>query len=103
MKMAKEFYYRVKPKDTMRDLEIRFNTNKDNIIRNNPKLSLYPGECVKIKVNDYIMHYVKPMQTLSEIASHYDVDIQSIRENNNLSIDRLYIGQTLKIYKKIHD
>ena len=103
MKISREFYYRIRPIDNIHDLEIRFNTDKNNITRNNPNIPLYTGEWVKIKVNDYITHYVKPMETLMDIAKHYNVDIQSIRENNNLSIDKLYIGQMLKIYKKIHN
>lgn len=101
--MSKEFYYRIRANDTMRNLQTRFNAEQTNILRNNPNIPLYAGEWVKIKVNDYIIHHVKPMETLKDIANFYKVDIDTIKEYNYLSVDKLYIGQTLKIYKKIHE
>lgn len=97
--LAKEFLYRVKTGDTIKDLCIRYNTNKTNIIRNNDSIELYPGEWIKIKVNDYLSHFVKPMETLSKIAKQYDVSIEKLKSDNNLIETRLYIGQLIKIYK----
>ncbi len=97
IEMCDEFFYRVT--DLNLDLFKEFNTSKENILRNNNNIKLYNGEWVKIKENDFITHLVKPMQTLSDIAKDYCVEINKIKVDNNLLCDKLFIGQILKIYK----
>lgn len=97
--LAKEFLYRVKENDNILDLCMKFNTSKSNIIRNNNKIDLYTGEWIKIKVNDYLSHFVKPMETVSKIAKQYNLSIEKLKADNNLKENRLYIGQLIKIYK----
>lgn len=97
--LAKEFLYRVKENDNILDLCMKFNTSKLNIIRNNNKIDLYTGEWIKIKVNDYLSHFVKPMETVSKIAKQYNISIEKLKADNNLKENRLYIGQLIKIYK----
>lgn len=97
--LAKEFLYRVKENDNILDLCMKFNTSKSNIIRNNNKIDLYTGEWIKIKVNDYLSHFVKPMETVSKIAKQYNISIEKLKADNNLKENRLYIGQLIKIYK----
>ncbi len=97
--LAKEFLYRVKDNDTIKDLCSKFNTSKSNIVRNNDDIDLYTGEWIKVKVNDYISHFVKPMESLSKIAEIYDVSVEKLKSDNDLSENRLYIGQLIKIYK----
>ena len=97
--LAKEFLYRVKENDNILDLCMKFNTGKSNIIRNNNKIDLYTGEWIKIKVNDYLSHFVKPMETVSKIAKQYNLSIEKLKADNNLKENRLYIGQLIKIYK----
>lgn len=94
IKLCDEFFYRVKDD---KDLFKIFNTSEENLIRNNLKIKTYNGEVIKIKINDYLVHYVKPMQSLSEIAKIYGVDEDEIVNENNLKIKKLFIGQRLKI------
>lgn len=100
MKISREFSYRVKEGDSISSIIAMFNTEKSNIIRNNPDLELYPGEWVKIKVNDYTIHIVKPMESLSQISQVYEISPDQIKRDNSLESDHLYIGQTIKIYKQ---
>ncbi len=97
--LAKEFLYRIKQNETINVLCTKFNTNKNNIVRNNENIPLYVGEWVKIKVNDYLSHFVKPMETLSKIASKYNLSVEKLKTDNNLQENKLYIGQLIKIYK----
>ena len=94
LKLCDEFFYRVKDGE---DVFQMFNTSEENLIRNNEKLKFYGGEFVKIKINDYVVHYVKPMQTLSEVAQIYKVNENQIVNDNNLKTNKLFIGQMLKI------
>ena len=97
IEMCDEFLYRVN--DVKLDITDEFNTCKENILRNNSDLKFYNGEWVKIKVNNFITHHVKPAQTLTEIAKDYSVDLNKIKADNNLVADKLFIGQILRIYK----
>lgn len=47
--------------------------------------------------NSWVYHRIRRGETLSYIASMYDVDIPSIREWNNLYGNRIYAGQRIKI------
>lgn len=98
VKICDEFYYRAKEKDE--DIFNKFNTSKENILRNNKEINIYAGEWIKIKGNDYILHYVKPVETIDQIASYYNIAAEQILIDNNLESKRLFIGQKLKIYKK---
>lgn len=98
IEMCDEFFYRVN-EDNEKLFE-KFNTSKENVLRNNNNLKFYAGEVVKIKLNDYVLHRVKPAETLKDIARIYDVEIQEIKIKNNLTLDKLFIGQEIKIYKK---
>lgn len=100
IRMCKDFYYRVQVGDTEKNLITKFNTSRQSIIRNNPSLELYAGEWVRIKINDYITHIVRPMDTIKKIASLYNIGVDKLITDNDLKHDKLYIGQTLKIYKK---
>lgn len=96
--MCEEFFYRINDDDEK--LFEKFNTNKKNVLRNNNSLKFYAGEVVKIKLNDYVLHRVKPVQTLNDIAKIYNIKIQDIIDKNNLKTEKLFIGQEIKIYKK---
>ena len=94
-KLCEEFFYRIEDADI--DVYKTFNTSPENVIRNNPKLKFYVGEWIKIKVNDYILHHVKPMETLAKIASSYGVSEEEIKKRNELDNVKLFIGQQIKI------
>ena len=78
IKQCKQFYYRIQDGDNLMNLCERFNTTKENIIRNNERLDLYVGEWVIVKTNDFKIHYVKPAETLSEIATKYRLTEEKI-------------------------
>ena len=99
LKLIKNFQYRVVDGDTLQLICQKFNTSEENIFRNNKDIDLYPGEWIEIAVNDYIPHVVKPTETLEKIAATYGIEISKIKQDNQLITDKLFIGQTLKIYK----
>lgn len=96
--LASSFYYQIKDVN-FNELILKFNSCKQNILRNNENLKFYAGEWVKVKVNDYISHFVKPAETLQDIAEKYNLDKQKILLDNNLSTEHLFIGQCIKILK----
>ncbi len=93
-----DFYYRVLNGDTINSICEKFNSSKENIIRNNNFIELYEGEWIKIKVNNYIIHYVKPMENLESISKKYNIQKEKIILDNNLTCEKLFIGQSIKIY-----
>jgi len=98
IKQCKQFYYRVQNGDDFLNICSRFNTSKENIIRNNNDLDLYVGELIIIKTNEFKTHIVKPTEKLIDIATKYDIDIEKLKLDNNLQTEKLFIGQMLKIY-----
>ena len=98
IKQCNEFYYRVEVDDNIQLICQKFNTSKENILRNNNNLALYAGEWVIIKQNEFKTHIVKPMETLSSICKIYNVDKEKLKTDNNLETEKLYIGQCIKIY-----
>ena len=97
MEMSKSFYYRFLDGDNLRGICQKFNTSKQNILRNNASIPLYAGEWVEITVNDYIEHFVKPTETLNVIAQNYCTTKEKLIADNNLQTEKLFIGQKLKI------
>ena len=99
IKMAPSFWLRVKENDDINSICQKYNSNKQNILRNNPELEMYSGEFIKVNVNDYISHFVKPAETLEYIARIYNKNKEKILQENNLNSEKLFIGQCIKIYK----
>lgn len=95
--MCDEFYFRI-PNENF-DIYSVLNTSKENVLRNNNKIKFYAGEYVKVKINDYISHVVKPAETLTSISNKYNVNINKLIKDNMLNNNKLFIGQILKIYK----
>ena len=93
IKMCNSFYYRV---DKL-DFHKQFNTTKQDITRNN-NLDYYLGEMVKIKLNEYVLHTVLPMETIKSVCEKYEISEECLKEKNSLESDKLFIGQQLKIY-----
>lgn len=96
IELCDNFYYRIPNKKI--DIYATFNSCKDNVLRNNISIDFYSGEFVKIVQNNYISHIVKPTESLMTIAKKYNTSIEKIRVNNILKNDKLFIGQTIKIY-----
>lgn len=99
LKQSRKFYYRVQQGETIQEICEKFNTSKPNIVRNNNLLNLYAGEWIIIKKNDFILHLVKPMETLEIIANKYNVLVDKLIKDNALEGTKLFIGQQIKIYK----
>ena len=98
--LLQKFIYRVQVGDTLQSICEMFNTSKENILRNNSEISFYEGEIIEIKQNEFITHLVKPAETLKSIATNYLVDIEDLKEQNNLTSEKLFIGQVIRIYKR---
>ena len=49
VEIGKSFFYRIQKGDDFNTLFEKFNVTKENILRNNDLINLYPGEWVKIK------------------------------------------------------
>lgn len=96
IEMCDQFYYRVQDEDIYNI----FNTSKENILRNNKNIKFYHGEWIKIKLNNFQTHIVKPMETIKLIAKQYNIDEQELQSWNNLKTEKLFIGQILKIHIK---
>ena len=94
LKLDNEFFYRVV--DENLDLKKTFNAWDDGIKRNNPKLKFYNGEWVKIKVSEFLIHIVKPTETISGIAEMYNIAEEKLILDNNIK-HKVFIGQILKI------
>lgn len=98
IEVCKDFLYRVQIGDDLKLICARFNTCKENIVRNNEDLDLYAGEWICVKRNDFITYIVKPAETIKEIAEKMGVSVEKIKKDNNLLSEKLFIGQMLKIY-----
>ena len=94
--------YIVKEGDTLYSISRKFNVSVDDIIRiNNLNSNLIAlGQELFIPVpgdGDFVLYEVLSGDTLYSISRKYDVDIQTIRDINNLSNNNLSIGTLLKI------
>ena len=58
---------------------------------------LQAGEVIKIPSTDGIVHVVKKNENLAGIASKYGVTVESLLDVNDLSSDKLQIGQNIFI------
>ncbi len=95
--LCNNFFYRLKG-ESENELYKKFNTSKENLLRNNNSIKPYAGEWVKIKQNNYTTHIVKPAENLAKVCAIYKVDENSIISWNNLKSNKLFIGQHLKIF-----
>lgn len=97
IKQAKTFFYRINQAETENMICCTFNTCKQGIIRNNDKLKFYAGEWIEICSNDFEIHHVKPIETLTSIANKYNTSVEKLIVDNNLKTDKLFVGQCIKI------
>ena len=98
IELDNEFFYRIN-QEKPSNLYSKFNTQKEGVLRNNENLNFYDGEWIKIKQNDYVMHIVKPAETLNKICEIHCIDKQKLMLDNELKDEHLFIGQILKIKK----
>jgi len=94
--------YRVKRGDSLSVIAQRYNVSlaalksanslSSNTIRVGQELSI-PG----VGTAEPEQHTIRSGETLSEIAQRYQVSLGSLRQANNISNDRILVGQVLKI------
>ena len=97
VKVCDEFYFIITNNE--QNIYELLNTSNENILRNNNEIKIYEGEWIKVKVNKFITHHVKPMQTIEDVAKIYNLTTEKIVQDNQLSTNKLFIGQRIKIYK----
>ncbi len=94
--------YTVKRGDNLSEIALRFglslselkrlNNLTSNTIRIGQQLTLPGNEPIRVSE-----HTIRRGETLSEIAERYRVNLSSLRQANNISGDRIMVGQVLKI------
>jgi LysM repeat protein len=95
--------HQVEPKETLYSLSRRYGVTLADIIKYNPGAQdgLDIGQVLSIpysKENVKVTHVVGEGETLYAISRKYNVDIEKIREWNNLNTNDLKLGQLLNIY-----
>ncbi|MBQ9024623.1 MAG: LysM peptidoglycan-binding domain-containing protein [Bacilli bacterium] len=103
------FMYTVKKGDTLYKIANTYNTTVDEIIKLNNLTSnnLSIGQILRIpekytnygeeSLPDFINYTVKKGDSLYSISKNNNVDIDTIKKDNNLTNNNLSIGQVLKI------
>ena len=103
------FMYTVVKGDSLYKIASKYNTTIDEIIKiNNLKnTNLQIGQILRIPENytnydevdipNFINYTVKKGDTLYSISKNNDVDVDTIKKDNNLITNNLYIGQILKL------
>lgn len=82
--------YIVKNEETVLDLMSRgFEVNVN--------CNISEGDLIILRRPRSIMHQVKPLETIDDIAKKYGVTVDYIMEVNYLTIEKLFIGQILWI------
>ena len=94
IKTSKEFWVKITSEKAINEIEDKFNATVE---RNNNDLKLYSGEWVKVCVNEYKIHVVKPTENLVQIAEIYNISAQELMKQNNLKNEKVFISQRLKI------
>lgn len=93
--------YTVKPGDNITRISKKFGlSNISTLIAVNNISNarrLQAGEVIKIPSTDGIVHVVKKNENLAGIASKYGVTVESLLDVNDLSSDKLQIGQNIFI------
>lgn len=90
--------YTLKPGDTLLGLAVRFDLNMGTIISFNQiedVRRMQAGDTYRIPDRDGILYTVRRGDSLSEIASEHNVDVDSILDANNLRSSTIQVGQSL--------
>ncbi|HHZ05997.1 MAG TPA: LysM peptidoglycan-binding domain-containing protein [Clostridiales bacterium] len=98
-------YYTVEPGNTLWGIAQYYGTTVNDIARYNglpfPD-QIYPGQQIKIpvqEINPPKWYIVRPGDTLWNISQRYNVSVQSILDNNNISDPyTIYPGQGIRLY-----
>ncbi len=90
--------YVVRSGDTISEIAMRFGLSTGTILSMNPVddvRRLLPGTVLSIPNRDGLFHAVGPGESLSRIASTYEVPVYAILDANDLDTDVLQVGDTL--------
>ena len=91
----KKFFYRVLEGDSLVNLCQKFNCSLGKLVfNNNLKKEISAGDILLIERCDNL-YYVKPTDTLKELAKKFKKSEQAILENNHL--DYLFCGIYIEI------
>jgi LysM repeat protein len=107
---VKPAYYTVKQGDNLSAIAAKFGVSVADIKRwnnlNDDKI--YPGQQLRVSAQNAvtsqqqkvtqaktIVHVVQQGETLSSIAKKYNVTVDKIKKDNNLSTDKIVVGQKL--------
>ncbi|MEG5548728.1 TIGR02594 family protein [Enterobacter wuhouensis] len=102
----KPIEYIVMSGDSLSKIAERYKTSTDEIAKNNninDVSKIFPGQHLTIygvNISDPSVYIVSPGDTLAEIADKYDVSLDEIARQNNISDpNKIYPGQSLSINK----
>lgn len=94
--------------DSLSKIAERYKTSTDEIAKNNnikDVSKIFPGQHLTIygvNTSDPSMYIVSPGDTLAEIADKYDVSLDEIARQNNISDpNKIYPGQSFSIRKVV--
>ena len=96
--------YVIKPGDTLYNIAKRYNTNVDEIKKNNNLNTnmLKIGETILIPgTSNYQTYVIRTNDTLEGIALKYNTTIEDIMKANNLLTDDVTVGQIILIPSRI--
>ncbi len=109
---VKYVYHKIEEKETLYGLSKKYDIKINDILLNNPEAieSIKPGMLLRIPLSkkkdiieeelvldgDFLIHIVKPQETLYSLAKQYELTQEEIKSVNDLS-ERLKVGMKLKI------
>lgn len=87
---------RVSDDDTLETISNKYNIPVSILKKYNEVDSVEEGDRLIIPFDVKVLHIVKPLQTLNDIAILYNTNPQKIKEDNNIT-QALFVGQQLLI------
>jgi LysM repeat protein len=102
------FEYTIREGETLTAIAVRFGLSLEALVSQNPGLDpdrIRAGRSIRI-VNGLrrAEHAVREGESLSQIASHYEVHIEDLlRWNPRVDRDRIRIGRTLVVFTRVPD
>ena len=91
---ANSFVYFPENKETIKSISEKFNVSENCVV----STATMPekGDVVFVNGNAKNVYVVRPLENLVKVAEKLNVNIETLKTNNNLKSNNLFIGQ--KIY-----